>query len=165
MSGPPPCTTTGFMPTYFSSTTSRAKSSTSSGSVIAAPPYLMTTVRPWNSRMYGSASRRVPTSLMSRCLSCRVLRVDRHVLVAQIGEEDLGLRAVAGQRDRVLDLPARRGGVHRIGVVGHRRAVAAQDDALDRDVERERCRPRQRLPDGLRDTPPVRIGAVQRGLH
>ncbi len=46
MSGPPPCTTTGFIPTYFSSTMSRAKSSTSCGSVIAAPPYLMTTVRP-----------------------------------------------------------------------------------------------------------------------
>ena len=46
MSGPPPCTTTGFIPTYFSSTTSRANSSTRAGSVIAAPPYLMTIVRP-----------------------------------------------------------------------------------------------------------------------
>src|ERR671936_2241795 len=52
MSGPPPCTTTGFIPTYLSSTTSRAKSSVSSGSVIAAPPYLITTVRPWNSREF-----------------------------------------------------------------------------------------------------------------
>ena len=34
--------------------------------VIAAPPYLMTTVLPWNSRMYGSASRSAcPTSLTS----------------------------------------------------------------------------------------------------
>ena len=65
ISGPPPWTTIGFSPTYLSSTTSRAKSSRSSGSVIAAPPYLMTTVLPWNSRMYGSASRRVPMSRIS----------------------------------------------------------------------------------------------------
>ena len=51
MSGPPPWTTIGLSPTYFSSTTSRANSSRSSGSVIAAPPYLITTVLPWNSRM------------------------------------------------------------------------------------------------------------------
>ena len=44
ISGPPPCTTIGFMPTYLRSTTSRAKSSFSVSSVIAAPPYLMTTV-------------------------------------------------------------------------------------------------------------------------
>ncbi len=62
MSGPPPCTTTGFIPTYLSSTTSRANSSRSAGSTIAAPPYLMTTVLPWKSRMYGSASRSVVTS-------------------------------------------------------------------------------------------------------
>src|SRR3954470_1560038 len=62
MSGPPPWTMTGLSPTYLSSTTSRANSSRSPGSSIAAPPYLMTTVRPWNSRMYGSASRRVSTS-------------------------------------------------------------------------------------------------------
>ena len=62
MSGPPPCTMIGFSPTYLSSTTSRAKSSRSSGSVIAAPPYLITTVLPWNSRMYGSASSSVLTS-------------------------------------------------------------------------------------------------------
>ena len=51
------------MPTYLSSTTSRANSSFSCGSVIAAPPYLITTVLPWNSRMYGSASSRVAMSL------------------------------------------------------------------------------------------------------
>ena len=51
MSGPPPCTTTGLSPTYLSSTTSRANSSFSAGSVIAAPPYLITTVWPWKSRM------------------------------------------------------------------------------------------------------------------
>src|SRR3954468_21356022 len=62
MAGPPPWTITGFMPTYLSSTMSRANSSRRTGSVIAAPPYLMTTVRPWNSRMYGRASRRASTS-------------------------------------------------------------------------------------------------------
>ena len=64
ISGPPPWTTIGFSPTYLSSTTSRANSSRSAGSFIAAPPYLMTTVLPWNSRMYGSASSSVPTSRM-----------------------------------------------------------------------------------------------------
>src|SRR4051812_49173938 len=108
MSGPPPCTTTGFMPTYFRSTTSRANSSRRSGSLIAAPPYLMTTVRPWNSRMYGSASSSVPMSLTAGP-SCRVLRVDRHVPVAEVGEEDLRLEARAGQADLVLDLGAGRG--------------------------------------------------------
>src|SRR3954469_6912228 len=62
MSGPPPWTTTGLSPTYLSSTTSRANSSRSAASSIAAPPYLITTVRPWNSRMYGSASSSVATS-------------------------------------------------------------------------------------------------------
>ncbi len=67
IAGPPPWTTTGLTPQYLSSTTSRAKSSRSAGSSIAAPPYLMTTVRPWNSRMYGSASRRVSTSRITSC--------------------------------------------------------------------------------------------------
>ena len=49
--GPPPCTTTGFMPTSLSSTTSSAKSCCSAGSVMALPPYLMTMVLPWNLRM------------------------------------------------------------------------------------------------------------------
>ena len=57
--GPPPCTTTGFMPTSRMSTTSVANSSASAASSIAWPPYLMTTVWPENSRMYGSASARI----------------------------------------------------------------------------------------------------------
>src|SRR5204862_8368560 len=103
MSGPPPWTTTGFIPTYLSSTTSRANSSLSVGSSIAAPPYLMTTVLPWNSRMYGSASRRVATS---RTLSGRVFGIDRYVAVGQVGEEDRGLEALPGEADGVLDLLA-----------------------------------------------------------
>src|SRR3954452_2818522 len=72
ISGPPPWTTTGSSPTYLSSTTSRAKSSRSCGSSIAAPPYLTTTVRPWNSRMYGSASRRVSTSRIAPLVLVRI---------------------------------------------------------------------------------------------
>src|SRR4051812_48246037 len=93
------------MPTYLSSTMSRAKSSVRPASVIAAPPILMTTVLPWNSRMYGKASRSVPTSLTA-CSSCRVLRVDRHVLVREVGEVDLRLAALAGDGEGVLDLVA-----------------------------------------------------------
>src|SRR5215212_2678032 len=101
MSGPPPWTTIGLIPTYLSSTTSRAKSSRRSGSAMAAPPYLITTVLPWKSRMYGSASRRVPTS---RIGLGRVLGVDGHVLVREVGEEDLGRRSLPRQPDHVLHL-------------------------------------------------------------
>src|SRR3954453_14389524 len=89
---------------------SRANSSRRIGSVIAAPPILITTVRPWNSRMYGSASRSVPTSLKSRP-SRRVVRVDRHVLVREVREEHLGLAALAWKRERVLHLVALHGGL------------------------------------------------------
>src|SRR4051794_32542092 len=56
--GPPPCTTTGRMPTDRMSTTSSANCRARAGSVIALPPYLTTTVVPKNRRMYGSASTR-----------------------------------------------------------------------------------------------------------
>src|SRR5213593_1826411 len=161
MSGPPPCTTTGLIPTYLSSTTSRANSSRSAGSSIAAPPYLMTTVRPWNSRMYGSASRRVSTS---RTWLRRVFGIDADVLVAQVGEEDLGLEAVAGQSDDVLDLVAGDGLGDGRSVVGERHALGAQLDALDGDVERQRRRVGQRRADGLGDASPVGVATVQRGL-
>src|SRR3954467_14654609 len=162
MSGPPPCTTTGLSPTYLSSTTSRAKSSRSCGSTIAAPPYLTTTVRPWNSRMYGSASRRVSMSRMAPL--GRVLGIDPHVLVAEIAEEDLGLGAVARESDDVLDLLALDRLGERVGVVGQRHAGGADLDALDGDVERKRRRAGQRRADGLGDAAPVRVATVQRGL-
>ena len=57
--GPPPCTTTGFMPTSFSSTTSCANASLRFWSIIALPPYFTTIVLPWKRRMYGSASDRM----------------------------------------------------------------------------------------------------------
>ena len=44
--GPPPCTTTGWIPTCFSSTMSRAKMSDRLRSPMACPPYLMTKVLP-----------------------------------------------------------------------------------------------------------------------
>ena len=44
--GPPPCTTTGFMPTTLSSATSCAKLALSASSVMALPPYLTTMVLP-----------------------------------------------------------------------------------------------------------------------
>ena len=49
--GPPPCTTTGRMPTECSSTMSSAKRSASVGSVMALPPYFTTTVGAGNRRM------------------------------------------------------------------------------------------------------------------
>ena len=80
MSGPPPCTTTGFMPTNLSSAMSRAKDAFSSGFVMAAPPYLMTTVAPANSRMYGRASS---STAARACTSARSGRLVR--LVSPIG--------------------------------------------------------------------------------
>src|SRR4051795_10012979 len=142
MSGPPPCTTIGFMPTYLSSTTSRAKSSVSPASVIAAPPILITTVFSWNSRIHGSASRSVATSL-NGSPSRRVLRVDRHVLVREVGEEDLGLAALARDRERELDLAARHRLLERPELVGVERVALAGGHhaaALDVEVDDERRR-------------------------
>src|SRR3954470_12112178 len=164
MSGPPPCTTIGFMPTYLSSTTSRAKSSVSPASVIAAPPILITTVFSWNSRIHGSASRRVATSLTASP-SSRVLRVDRHVLVREVGEENLGLAALARDRERELHLAARHGllevgelcGIEHVAVAGRHHAAA-----LDLEVDDERRR--QHRARGLQDPAVVRVGAVQGGL-
>src|SRR4051812_25932576 len=99
---------------------------------MAAPPYLMTMVFPWNSRMYGSASRRVPTS--PRC-SGGVFGIDRHVLVAQVGEEALGLVAVAGQADLVLDLAAGYPPAEVGGVELQRAAARAHAHPFDRDVD------------------------------
>src|SRR6266487_1851474 len=56
--GPPPCTTTGLSPAYRRNTTSWANPARSASSVIAWPPYLITTVLPWNRSSQGSASMR-----------------------------------------------------------------------------------------------------------
>src|SRR5580692_1076579 len=171
MSGPPPCTTIGFNPTYLSSTTSRANSSRSSGSSIAAPPYLMTTVLPWNSLMYGSASSSVPTSRIL-APSCVVVSVDGDVLVRQIGEEHLGLdvnRVPPTQCDLVLDLLRLQGTRQRVRVIGNRGAGRAHLDALEREIHGKRRRKAgpaaERSAERLHDPPPVGIAAVQRCLH
>ena len=57
--------------------------------------------------MYGSASSRVADVAHQVELRSRgVVRVDRHVLVTEVGEEQLRLRAFAGEADLVLDLAA-----------------------------------------------------------
>src|SRR5438105_556154 len=56
---------TGLRPTYFNRTTSTANFSLRESSVMAFPPYLMTTVLPANVRMYGKASTRTFTFLIS----------------------------------------------------------------------------------------------------
>src|SRR5215212_5450126 len=166
MSGPPPWTTIGLSPTYLSSTTSRANSSRSSGSVIAAPPYLMTTVLPWNSRMYGSASSSVPTSGIDAVMSGSVVGIDPHVLVGEVREEHLGLgaRLAVVQADRVLDLMAGDRQRERLLVIRTHAAGLAHRHALDRDVELDR-QVEQHAADRLRDPPPVGVAAMQRRLH
>src|SRR4051794_37587325 len=97
-------------------------------------------------------------------ISSGVLGIDRHVLVTEVGEEHLGLVAVAGQTDDVLDLVAgdRRG--ERLDVEGQRGAGRADLHALDGDVQRQRRRVDERAADGLGDAPPVGVAAVQRRL-
>ena len=64
ISGPPPCTRIGLMPTYLSSVTSSRIFCVSSSFFIALPPYLMTTVLPHRRWIYGSASMRMFALLM-----------------------------------------------------------------------------------------------------
>src|SRR5580704_9668171 len=158
------------MPTYLSNTTSRANSSLSDASVIAAPPYLITTVLPWNSRMYGSASSSVVTSRSGRsgCVATAwlggVLGIQRHVFMAQVGEIQLGLGAFTGEVDLVFDLVALHRGLQGVLVVRRVLAPGAYRHPLDRHPDRERRGPGHRHPDGLDDPPPVRVTSVQRGL-
>src|SRR3954447_13320724 len=157
MSGPPPCTTIGFMPTYLSRTTSRAKSSVRPASVMAAPPILITTVFSWNSRIQGRASRSVAMSLKG-LPSRRVLRVDRHVLVREVGEEDLGLAALARDGELELDLGGRHRLFERAQLVGIERiALAGGHHAATLDVEVDHERRRQHLAGGLKDAAEVRV--------
>src|SRR3954447_17725796 len=163
-----------------------AKSWVSPASVIAAPPILITTVFPWNSRMYGSASRSVPTSRIRRppddpkteqakdagskaCAgksrpedaamrrfagSCRVLRVDGHVVVREVGEEDLRLAALARDGQLELDLVAGHRLLERAQLLGVERiALPRGHDAAALDVEVDDERRRQNLAGGLKDAP------------
>ena len=54
--GPPPCTTTGWMPTWCRNTTSSAKARRSSSLTMALPPYLITMVLPAKRWIQGNAS-------------------------------------------------------------------------------------------------------------
>src|SRR5256712_3030601 len=102
--GPPPWTMTGLIPTKRSRITSSATGSWGPARSIAAPPYLMTTVLPRNSRMYGSASRSTSALRGSVIPSPRLLRaspsqnVPRQVLVAgDVAEASPHVAGVDGQ--------------------------------------------------------------------
>ena len=152
------------MPTYLSSTTSRANSSLSAGSVIAAPPYLMTTVLPWNSRMYGSASSRVATS--RGCCTHHVVYSALMVTYSwPRSEKNTSVSAPSPGRPISYSTSSRgHGRASASASCGERRPARAHLHALDRDVERERRGARQGHADGLGDPAPVRVAAVQRGL-
>src|SRR5881296_3367673 len=105
--GPPPWTMTGLMPTRRSKITSSANGSLRSARSIAAPPYLMTTVLPRNSRMYGSASRSTSARRSSLIGSSAALarsatsqNVPRQVLVAR--DVTQASRHVAGVDGQLL---------------------------------------------------------------
>src|SRR5712692_1393420 len=103
--GPPPWTITGSMPTKRSRITSSANDRLRSPCSMAEPPYLMTTVLPRNSRMYGSASMRISARRLSMLMGLQ--DVPREVLVADdigqplphVGGVDGDL--LAGHRGRV----------------------------------------------------------------
>ena len=65
--GPPPCTTTGRMPTRCIITMSFAKSANSSGRDMALPPNFTTTTAPRNCSMYGSACSSTSTATDGSC--------------------------------------------------------------------------------------------------
>ena len=117
--------------------------------------------------MYGSASSSVPTSrTWSReRASGRVVRVDRHVLVSEVGEEHLGLAAVTGQVDLVLHLVARPPPASSAAASWGVAAPAVQTRIPSIVMSTASgARPRQRGADRLDDPAPVRVAAVQRGL-
>src|SRR6266545_2409286 len=123
---------------------SAANASRSSGVVIALPPYLTTTVAPWNRASHGSASMRVAAlswatardALMSPprfARSCRVRRVLVHVPVRQVVGAD---RRGAGTRVQVHrdgHGPGRQ--IHLAPVLG-RGSPPTHPPAVDGDVER-----------------------------
>src|SRR5438105_114753 len=146
--GPPPWTMTGLMPTKRSRITSSANGSLRSARSIAAPPYLMTTVLPRNSRMYGSASRSTSALRGSVIPSPRLLRaspsqnVPRQVLVAgDVAEASPHVAGVDGQ------LLAR----HLRGVEGDLLQEPLHDrvEAPRPDVLRARVHPHRDLRDRL----------------
>src|SRR5215510_4303977 len=131
--GPPPCTITGLMPTRRSRMTSRANGCLRSACSIAAPPYLMTTVLPRNSRMYGSASIRISARRRASSITGSPSQdVPREVLVAgELAQARVNVTGV----DRQL-LAGQVGSVERdlVQELLHDRVEAPGPDVLGRRV-------------------------------
>src|SRR5690242_11482212 len=97
---------------------------------MAAPPYLMTTVRPWNSRMYGSASRRVAMSRAGAMAphsaglprpALRSLHLAARIDAQRLPPRDRQRRAAD---DLAAELTGHRVALRRAGRDGPRRAIA-----------------------------------------
>ncbi len=85
--------------------------------------------------------------------------------MTQVGEEELGLRALAGQADLVLDLIALHRRPSASASCGHvlRRAEHTCTPSIATSTASGAV-PGMAMPDRLDDPAPVRIAAVQRGL-
>ena len=138
--GPPPCTTTGRARRSRRKTMSWAKAALSASSTIALPPYLTTTVAPWNRSSQGSASASTAAFDRGRrtwsAASCRVRRVLVDVVGGQVVGPDRGgrRRPAAGRPRSRTSRPDR----STRSTVLAERAVPAHPDAVDRDVELRR---------------------------
>src|SRR3954470_7663458 len=170
--GPPPCTTTGWIPASRRNTMSRANACLSCSSIIALPPYFTTTTRSCHCCSQGSAS--ASTAAFSPAPASRsaavvpgaagsggVGTVLLHVGVRQVGGQDLRGAAAQAELDVHQDLLARQ--VRRGAVAGGDAAVAEQR-AVDRDVEQLGVDVGVAVADGRGHPAPVRVGAEQRGL-
>ena len=148
--GPPPCTTTGFMPTRRISTTSCANRSASAGSSIAWPPYLMTTVAAGELPDVGQrlGEHRAPSrSDLPRRRPSRRAHVLVDVGVGEVGEQHRRL-AVAVVRGRRRSRSRGRSMTAATAASSCRRrdAVAAHDDPVVRDRHTARDRTGRRSP-------------------
>ena len=113
MSGPPPWTTIGFRPDVLEQH-DVAREVLAQRRVGHRRPAVLDDDRPAVELPDVRERLQQRGDVARRRASRRVLRVDRHVLVREVGEEHLGLGALAGQADRVLDLlPRDRGGERR----------------------------------------------------
>src|SRR5262245_48308708 len=131
--GPPPCTITGSMPTSRSRITSSANGCLRSACSIAAPPYLMTTVLPRNSRMYGSASIRISARRSASSITGSLSQdVPREILVT--GELAQARVNVAGVDRQLLARQVRRVERDLVQELLHDRVEAPGPDVLGRHV-------------------------------
>src|SRR4051812_28083482 len=161
--GPPPCTTTGWMPASRRNTMSRANACLSRSSTMALPPYLTTTT--WSCHCWSHGRASDSTAAFSaappRRASGGVGTVLLHVGVRQVGGEDLRAGRPEPQLDVHQDLLA--GQVGGGAVAGGHPAVAEQR-AVDGDVEQLRVHVGVAVADRGGDPAPVRVRAEQRGL-